>query len=67
MVEESRKLESGTQSAHVALTLRDYFAAAALTGLVSVSTAMGEIVELSYRYADRMLERRELGRGGEQE
>lgn len=62
--EVPHKLESGTQSAHVALTLRDYFAAAALTGMVNVSTDMGSVVEIAYRYADRMLDRRELGRGG---
>ena len=43
------------------MTLRDYFAAAALTGLMEASGAMHdkEIAEWAYKFADAMLTARE--------
>jgi hypothetical protein len=41
------------------MTLRDYFAAAALTGYISNGTTNGNAVLWSYEAADKMLAKRE--------
>jgi hypothetical protein len=53
---------AGQQLSPQGISLRDYFAAAALTGLITAAPAnvpTRQIVEASYRYADLMISVRE--------
>lgn len=49
---------------HQGITIRDYFAAAALSGLLSIQRqpgtldVHGQVAQAAYRYADAMLEAR---------
>jgi hypothetical protein len=49
------------------MTLRDYFAAAALTGIISAGagTTIDRDVRVSYKYADEMLKQREKSQSTE--
>jgi len=53
---------SPTYNAHVGMTLRDYFAAKAMTGLLTAETvgeyANEHVAEIAYRIADAMLKAR---------
>ena len=51
------------QGAYEGMTLRDYFASAALQGMLAATPEAGRIAtsELAYLYADAMLKERERG------
>ena len=50
--------EKPNQLLNTGMSLRDYFASAALTGFLSKGLSMGNAVEYSYQAADLMLKKR---------
>jgi hypothetical protein len=51
------------QYAQTGMTLRDYFAAKALQGILTdaeIAMGISEIAELAYKYADAMMKAREI-------
>jgi hypothetical protein len=57
-----RPASGSMQYAQKGMTLRDYFAAKALQGILTdaeIAMGISEIAELAYKYADAMMEARE--------
>ena len=57
-VEELRTMEAIQHMAHIKLELRDQFAMACMTGILSGSSFFGSperLAEIAYEYADAML------------
>jgi hypothetical protein len=55
-------LQYFTKDHAVSMTLRDYFAAKALQGILTdaeIAMGISEIAELAYKYADAMMKARE--------
>jgi hypothetical protein len=50
--------EDAVQSLHNGMTMRDYFAAKAMQGLMDAAMPMSEIAQAAYQMADDMLKAR---------